>query len=381
MIQIEHTNVSGWEAALRGMRNPMNSWDRADSYFALEGMNIGENDHTLAKKLADAGQVHGKFLRMINVTCDITAPMYWYAEFDTYKVGVVRNSCSKMHKMLAKPFTMNDFSFEQLPGFRNEIDQFRPEINEDSEVWIHITEDYDVSNQGRIRHGKRILSGSLRPDGYIFVNIKGIQKPLHRYVAEAFIPNPENKPEVNHKDGNKQNNFASNLEWATRSENMIHAVNNHLQPKTVNTYSGKFPKETRDEIKRLWDSGMSQRQIAKMYDVSHNTIGAIVNDKYKYADKVNLYEELAKPWVDALNEMRDSYLNCETEEGKKTIWYSILQLLPESYNQRSTVQMNYAVLKSIYEYRRDHKLDEWKEFCRWIESLPYSELITGGKND
>lgn len=207
MIQIEHTEVSGWEAALRGMRNPMNSWDRGDSYFALEGMSMGNNDYLLAKKLADAGQVHGKYLRMINVTCDITAPMYWWQEFDTYKVGTVRNSCSKMHKIHSKEFTLGDFSRDHMTDF----------------------------------------------------SIK---------ILESVI--------------------------------------------------------------------------------------------------------------DALNVYRDIYLKDIT---MKQYWWQLIQLLPASYNQRSTVQMNYAVLKNIYEYRRDHKLDEWKEFCRWIESLPYSKLITGGKND
>ena len=201
MIRFENTEVSGWEAALRGMRNPKNSWDRSDSIFILDGFAIGDNDYKLAKTLADAGQCHGKYMRMINVTVDIIAPMYWWQEFDTYKVGTVRNSCSKMHKIHAKEFTLDDFSHE------------------------------------------------------------------------------------------------------------------HLEAK--------------------------------------ETILNII--------------------IRALNHSRILYLNSKD----KRFWWQMIQLLPASYNQRSTVQMNYAVLKNIYEYRRDHKLDEWKEFCRWIESLPYSELITG----
>ena len=116
MILFEYTKVSGWEAALRGMRNPMNSWDRSDTDFNGEAMvqGMGINDHTLAQKLADAGQVHGKYLRMINVTVDITAPMYWWQEFDTYKVGTVRNSCSKMHKIHSKTFTTADFAHDGI---------------------------------------------------------------------------------------------------------------------------------------------------------------------------------------------------------------------------------------------------------------------------
>ena len=208
MILFEYTKVSGWEAALRGMRNPMNSWNRSDTDFDGEAMvqGMGINDHTLAQKLADAGQVHGKFLRMINVTCDITAPMYWWQEFDTYKVGTVRNSCSKIHKIHSKKFSLGDFSHENL---------------------------------------------------------------------------------------------------SESSKNILRDL------------------------------------------------------------------------IDALNYWRDQYL----ETKSKKVWWQMIQLLPASYNQRSTVQMNYAVLKNIYPYRKDHKLSEWVEFCGWIERLPYAELITGGKHE
>lgn len=209
MIKIENVEVYGWEAAVRGMRNPKNSWSKSDSVFnSLDGHpHLGSNDMKLMKTLRNAGTDHRKFLRMIVVSLDITAPLYWWAEFDTYKVGTVRNSCSKMHKLLEKPFEMNNFSFDKLP--------------------------------------------------------------------------------------------------------------------------------------------------------------------------VNLYEEVARPWIDMLNELRDSYMRCLEEGVKKEIWYAILQLLPESYNQRATVMLNYEVLANIYKSRRNHKLDEWHVFCDWIETLPYSWLITG----
>lgn len=380
MIQIENTTIDGWSAAIRGMRNPMNSWDKSDShvnaYFPEDHLYVGTNDLSLMKQLVKAGTDHSKFMRFITVTCDIVAPMYWWAEFDTYKVGTVRNSCSKMHKLLAKPFEMSDFSFDKLPGYKNEVKQFRPEIDEESEIWEKIDTDYEVSNQGRIRHGNRILSGSLHNDGYIFVTIHGKQIPLHRLIATAFIPNTEQKPEVNHKDGNKQNNSLINLEWTTRKENQAHAIRNGLQPKCTKTYTGKFTEEQREEIKALWDSGVSKREIAIKFGVSHTCINDITNDKYRYAESVNLFEEVARPLIDTLNELRDSYLTCEDIEQKKTIWYSIMQLLPESYNQRSTVMLNYAVLRNMYHARKEHKLDEWREFCKWIEGLPYSDLIT-----
>lgn len=113
-----------------------------------------------------------------------------------------------------------------------------------------------------------------------------------------------------------------------------------------------------------------------MYGVSHTCINDIISDKYKYAEKTNVFEEVARPIVDTLNELRDSYLNCDDADSKRTIWYSILQLLPESYNQKSTLMLNYEVLANIYHSRKNHKLDCWRTFCEWIETLPYAkELI------
>lgn len=379
MLKIENVSTFGWKAAIRGMRNPKNSWAQIDSAVVNgNGFVVGNNDYDLMYRLASAGTDHGKFMRMIVVTLDIVAPLYWWSEYDTYKVGTVANSCSKMHKLLYKPFEMSDFSFDKLPGFKNEIKQFRPDVDEEAEIWRRIDADYDVSNQGRVRHGSRILSGSVHSDNYILVTLHGKQIPVHRLVAEAFIPNYEKKPEVNHIDGNKMNNAVDNLEWVTRAENQKHAVDNGLQPKPAKTYQGKFTAEQREEIKCLWDSGMfSRRQLAIKYGVSHTCVNDIINDKYKYAESVNVFEEVARPLVDMLNELRDSYFACENEASKKQIWYSILQLLPESYNQRRTVLLNYAVLQNIYHARRNHKLDEWHTFCDWIESLPYSDLITG----
>lgn len=381
MIKIENVDVFGWEASIRGLRSPMNSWDKSDSNFNVYlplKERIGNNDLKLMQSLVKAGSDHSKFMRMINVTLDITAPMYWWAEYDTYKVGTVRNSCSKMHKLLSKPFEMSDFSFDKLPGYKNEVKQFRPDFDEKDETWKPLNPFYSVSNFGRIRNDEtnRILSGSLHKDGYIFVTIDGTQIPLHRLIALVFCDGFEEGKVINHKDGNRQNNFADNLEWVTQQENVKHSHSSDLQPKGLKTYTGKFTAEQREEIKTLWDSGeKSKREIAKMYCVSHTCICDIINDKYKYAEKTNVYEEVARPLVDILNEMRDSYLNCDDEEQKKIIWYSILQLLPESYNQRATVQLNYAVLRNMYHSRKNHKLDEWCDFCKWIESLPYANVL------
>ena len=125
MIKIEKIETYGWEAAIRGMRNPMNSWDKSDSHFEWGGkdFSIGEADLALMKKLVHAGSDHRKFLRQIMVSMDITAPLYWWKEFDTYKVGTVANSCSTMHKIHAKEFTLDDFSHEHLTShFKTDLE-------------------------------------------------------------------------------------------------------------------------------------------------------------------------------------------------------------------------------------------------------------------
>ena len=218
MIKIENSDVYGWDAAIRGARNPMNSWDKMDSewdgYGEADGYSIGDNDLKLLKNLAHAGPDHGKFLRFITVSFDITAPLYWWKEFDTYKVGTVANSCSTMHKIHAKEFTLADFSCEHL---------------------LDVTE----------------------------------------------------------------------VSWGE-----------------------KVPMLVMQEI------------------------------------------------VDCLNDYRHEFLNESNPEKKKKFWWQMIQLLPSSYNQRRTVLLNYQVLKSMYNARKNHKLDEWHDFCSWIHTLPYSELIT-----
>ena len=207
MITIEKTEVFGWEAAIRGLRNPMNSWDNSDSYWGGDAWNspyyLGDNDLKLMKNLSKAGNDHGKFLRMINVTVDITAPLYWWKEFDTYKVGTVANSCSTMHKIQEKEFTLDDFSHEHLVS-----------------------------------------------------------------------------------------------------------------------------------------TGLMSTQLL---------------------EKV----------IDALNLCRSMYI----ETKMKDWWWQMIQLLPSSYNQKRTVQLNYQVLKQMYFSRRNHKLDEWHTLCEWMESLPYFKEI------
>ena len=138
MIQIEKIETFGWESAIRGMRNPMNSWDKSDSCSVEEGYRVGYNDLDLMQRLVNAGTDHSKFMRMIMVSMDITAPLYWWKEYDTYKVGTVANSCSTMHKIHAKEFTMNDFSHEHLSGGALVALQsvIVPQLNEDRQAFI-----------------------------------------------------------------------------------------------------------------------------------------------------------------------------------------------------------------------------------------------------
>lgn len=225
MIKLENTDIYGWEAAIRGMRNPMNSWDKSDSNFVdvfddydnlrssyIKSAYIGENDHDLMMRLATAGSVHAKYRRMIIVTVDILAPLYWWKEFDTYKVGTVANSCSTMHKIADKEFTLDDFSHE------------------------HLFDDDDT----------RVGWGDIIPNFHLMLTVR------------------------------------------------------------------------------------------------------------------------------ALNQYREKYI----ETKAKAFWWQMIQLLPSSYNQKRTVMLSYEVLANIYRYRKDHKLDEWRDFCKWIEELPYSEIIT-----
>lgn len=138
MIKIEHTEVAGWEAAIRGMRNPMNSWEKSDSHKRhLMDYEIGDNDHDLMMRLNAGGSVHAKYRRMIMVWVDITAPLYWWKEFDTYKVGTVANSCSTMHKIHAKEFTLDDFSCEHLHNKNLEaLEMLIDGLNEDREYFV-----------------------------------------------------------------------------------------------------------------------------------------------------------------------------------------------------------------------------------------------------
>ena len=170
MIKIENIDVYGWEAAIRGARNPMNSWDRMDSGYNNGEFEIGENDYKLLKNLTIAGPEHRKWNRMVTVTMDITAPLYFFKEYDTYKVGTVANSCSTMHKIQAKKFEMSDFSVEHLRSLRvmheviDELNFYRDKFNKSKskDDWWEMIQLLPTSyNQKRTAHLNYEVLGTI----------------------------------------------------------------------------------------------------------------------------------------------------------------------------------------------------------------------------
>ena len=172
MIKIENVDIYGWEAAIRGARNPMNSWDRMDSCYNNGEFEIGENDYKLLKNLTIAGPEHRKWNRMVTVTMDVTAPLYWWKEYDTYKVGTVANSCSTMHKIQAKEFELDDFSHEHLlPVVRERLEEdiewlnhYRELYNEhkDKDFWWQMIQMLPTSyNQKRTVHLNYEVLGTI----------------------------------------------------------------------------------------------------------------------------------------------------------------------------------------------------------------------------
>lgn len=420
-MKFERTQVWGFEHAFRGMRNPKNSWHLSDSNFSddchsddpnqhcehcsyFDGMgnpclpHIGPKDLKLAQTLIKGGSEHRKFLRQIFVSVDITAPTYWWSEYDTYKVGTTANSTSTMHKIMSQHFMPDMFECEGMRGYKLEVPQRPNEIDEDFEAWRPYPADthYLVSNQGRIKHlsyttthGKsmkeRIISGSLHEDGYIFVSIvcgesRYKQIPKHRIIAETWIENPDGKPEVNHKDGNKLNNAVENLEWVTRSENQLHAVEHSLQPRKVSTYKGKLSAEERDEIlTRYAVDDISARELAREYGVSNTTINALLHNKYNYGEGYeNEYQTFLKQ-LDELNELRDEWLITK----EKKVWKTLIEKLPRNWLQMRTVTLTYENLYAIIQQRSNHKLNEWSgkddatqpHFIAWIHTLPYADEL------
>ena len=376
MIKVNRTNVSGLLDAIYGMRHPMNSHHLMDSKIENHEIIIGENDLGLMQRLFKAGTDHRKFMRQIIIHVDITAPLYWWKQFDQYKISVTTNSTSTMHKIMAKEFDASDFSIEKLRGYKVEVSQFIPEIDEFDEIWkeFPLNSNYIVSNKGRMKrleiiskNGKAfkeiLLSPTTTHDGYLKygVNVKGINKGIlaHRCVAMTFKDLTEKDDRVvNHIDGNKFNNHDDNLEVTNQKENCIHSVKNNLTPVSVNTYKGKLDAKQRNEIINRWNEGrISKRGLAKEYNVSHTTINNIINNKYSYASYINEYQEFKTNVLSSLNDLRLEWLISKD----KQVWDTLIQELPSSYMQTRMVSMSYENFVNMYNSRKNHKLQEWPE--------------------
>lgn len=394
MLKIENTEVVGFEHAFRGMRNPLNSWDKSDSHLCDDKLCpmvefghesacgctdgeisycIGKNDMDLAKRLANAGTDHSKFLRMIVVYADITAPMYWVAELDTYKVGTVRNSCSLQHKGASRDFNIRDFTvipevYETLSPIKTKKEHklvYEDVAEDDFKLYKAGDREYKVFSNGKIvaleferkdtignrtKHFKeKTIKPSQNRDGYYCVNLGGrvcLEKwTVHRLVATLFLEKPNGDYEVNHKDGNKGNNNVSNLEWVTHSENEIHKNENGLSGRTIHTNYTAY--------KNGYKSG-------------------------KYINKNNRNTELfelSRIWeenLENINSLRSAYV----ETNDYDYFLAMRSLMPMGYEYKFTWCANYQVLRTIYHARKNHLLPEWHTFCDWIEGLPYAkELI------
>lgn len=433
MIEFENTEVYGWEAAIRGMRNPMNSWDKSDSckcdeedcnrielfgtesnppvkcnYVSEWGYCIGENDLKLMKSLVRAGTDHSKFMRMINVTVDIIAPLYWVQEHDTYKVGTVRNSCSFMHKGVSKPFEITDFSIEDTrvydilkPKAPKHYELVYPyETNEYKTYTTNNGRKYKVYKNGRVfrerfvtAHNKTFEEKEVKPSvnnsGYYEINIGGRSGEkwlLHRLVALCWIDNPHDLATVNHIDGNKGNNSVDNLEMMSLQDNIKAGFETGLYKDSKmkiayaawkNGFTVLEPLK-RINLKRDYQNGMSIKEIADKYEITYKQANNTACGNVSENESLYLTCLTWERTIDMLNALRSEYLETNDPE----IFLTIRQLLPMGYNIRYTWQANYQVLRTIYHSdRKNHRLPEWREgFMKWIETLPYSDLITDEVN-
>ena len=408
-MKFENTSVYNIYNAILGARNPMNSWDKSDSVFKgyngkIENTVIGKKDLELMQKLIKAGSEHRKFLRQIFVSVDITAPAYFMAELDTYKIGVTRNSSSFQHKGTSKRFEIDDFEVDDeiKEVLRIKHKQFSDLFYqyETEEYKIYTAENgrqYKVYKNGRVftlpfsytdtmgrirEFSEKECVPSKTKDGYFELNLGGRNSEkwlLHRLVAYVWLDNPNNFKTVDHKDGNKANNCVENLEWVTLEENIKREWDNFEGFDLQRNYkswkiSSKLNPTDRLKIKDLYSKGFSQKQLSEMFNIGQAQVSVIVRDVNSTSESRELFEHC---WyweqvLDALNSLRDKYL--ETKDYK--YFRLIRQLLPQSYLYRSTITMNYENILNMYQQRKNHKLTEWsKSFCDWVKTLPYAEEL------
>lgn len=410
MLKIENVHVDNIVRAVYAARNAKNSWSRSDS-LSFPNDTLGPNDIQLAKTLANAGSDHGKFLRMINVTCDIVAPLYVWAEIDTYKVGTVRNSCSFMHKGVSKSFEINDFSVqdERIYYLLNSIETKSYEL-----IYPYETDEFRIYelNNGRkykvFRNGKvvsceftytdnygtgrtrtfeerEVKPSVTKHGGYYELNLGGRNGEkwlLHRLVATVWRDNPNNYKTVNHINGNKGDNSVENLEWCSLADNIRDGYDKGLYDKnklhlSYNSWkNGHYVVSplTKSKIKYDYKQGLSRAELSEKYNLTQKTVDNILYIKPCENEELFTDTFMWEKVIEHLNQLRELYLETKDE----SIFFAIRQFLPQGYMVRATWQANYAVLRNIYHARKNHRLSEWHEFCAWIETLPYAkELIIG----
>lgn len=407
-MRFENTDVFNFENALRGMRNPKESYHLSDSRWEDGKYVIGEKDLDLAQRLIKAGNEHRKFMRQIFVSVDITAPAYFMAELDTYKVGTVRNSTSFMHKGISKKFEIEDFEIDDDKMIEilstKEIEKNNSIIYpyETDEYKLYTTSNgrkykvykngrlialpYDVyDTMNRIRHfEEREVIPSINRNGYYEINIGGRQGErwlLHRLVATVWIDNTNNYETVDHIDNNKNNNCVENLEWVSRQENIKREYQDGLMRKNNIRAdyknwekSSKLTPFDKLQILNMYKNNISQKELAEKFGISQSQISVVIRDAHNTSKNSDLFEQcwIWKNILETLNILRDKYL--DTKDYK--YFRAIRQILPQAYLYKSTVTMNYENLLAMCSQRRFHKLSEWSDnFISWAKTLPYADEL------
>lgn len=406
MIKIENISVYNIARAVYSARNPHNSWDKSDS--DLEHDILGENDLDLARRLYKAGSEHRKYMRQIFVTMDITAPLYWISELDTYKIGTARNSCSFMHKGVSKPFEITDFSIhdERVYEILTPTQRKRYELKypyETDEYLVYVGENgrkYKVFRNGRVvacefeytdtmgRHRvfeEKECKPSVTKYGYYEINLggrTGSKWLLHRLVASVWLENSDNLKTVNHIDGDKGNNSVENLEWCELTENIKKGYEAGLFENCnsirVNYIKWKNNIRLVEPIERVQLEFDYRYKHASVNDIAHK-YGLTSQQVRNMIDCMKGHDELfalCYTWekiIETLNKLRDDYLETKDDE----IFQVIRCLLPSGYNQKFTITMNYENVVNIIHQRSNHRLDEWRLLVAELKKLPYITEIMG----